>query len=173
MDVGEGGWRTELEGRAAALPVPPRPRRTWRKQASQRGSWFFNQEVLGSTPGRPTGRRLPRQTTTQGPLPVACQPSPPGPPDLPPRRTRPEHPHHPCALMSTPRTSTHPCVEVPAVFAAVGRMASRSPDMMAALRRLKAEMERLDVSLTSESGWRGARRTSHQDGLPGTWITGI
>ena len=29
-------------------------------------------------------------------------------------------------------------------------MASRSPDMMAALRRLKAEMERLDVFLTSE-----------------------
>ena len=37
-----------------------------------------------------------------------------------------------------------------AVVATVGRMASRSPDMMAALRRLKAETERLDVFLTSE-----------------------
>ena len=55
-----------------------------------------------------------------------------------------------------------------AVVAAVGRMASRSPDMMAARRRLKAEMERRDVFLTSRSGWRARRRTSRTG-----WALGI
>ena len=45
-------------------------------------------------------------------------------------------------------------------------MASRSPDMMAALRRLKAETERLDVFLTSE--WVASEENSSPSTLPKT-----
>ena len=153
-------WWRDLDLSAQTLPIWPRiPESELWTDASDFGWGAVLRDVSavpGASPGSPPGS--PSPTSSRG----APGGAPPGleargfwqPDELPQHITAKELMAVVRALQAFgPRAAGRVLrhfEDNTAVVAAVGRMASRSPDMMAALRQLRAELERLDAHLIPE-----------------------